>query len=104
MPDLEPDVRQMINYLIDLMEHPGFKFLQRRLDAEKHNAMIALSKVNPNNVIEIMQLQEIVARADYFPDTLKELIEEGATQEDLTESEDLIGEDGESTEFPDTGY
>ena len=104
MPEIEEDVREVIDHLVSLLQHPGFRFLQKRMDAEKHNAILALCDVHPENTPEIIRLQQIVARSDYYVETIKDLIESGLSVEDLNEQEETTEDDGQSTdEFDDTG-
>lgn len=96
--DEEAIVREGIDVLVNFLEHPGFKIMQARLDADKFNAMLALSEIDPEKTKEIIRLQEIVARADYYLATVEELIRLGQSEEDLQEMEEHSEYDGNSTE------
>jgi len=98
--DEELAIRQSVDDLIALLGHSGFKIMQARLDADRLNSLEELSTVHPENTPEIMRLQQIVARSDYYRETVIELIRQGQTDEDLIEIVDKIEDDGEETDDP----
>lgn len=97
--DDKTSTQQATNRLIDLLEHPGFKIMQLRLDADKQKALEELATVDPENSPRIIDLQEVVARANYYFDTVTELIEQGLSEEDLLELEEPIEDDGAETGY-----
>ena len=90
----EDVIQQTVNDLIGLLEHPGFRVLVMRANAEKAKAIEDLCEVDPENSPEIRRLQERVARADWLVDTVDELIQQGLTREDESELEEPIEDDG----------
>ena len=84
---VEPDVEEAISQLVATRDSPGYLVLLQRIDLDRQNALESLATVDPFDSNEILRLQSVVTRFDYFAETIDELILSGAQEETLAESE-----------------
>lgn len=84
-------LQQATNDLMALLEHPGWKILMRRLEAEHDNALedLAEAEITPETLRETHLIQNRVQRYRWFRNTVVELIQQGLTEEELADAVDV---------------
>jgi hypothetical protein len=72
-----------IEHLLALREHPGWKILMARLDAERANAQEALVDVDPTDWREVAKGQDAARRLHWYQESVEELLLEGLQSEGI---------------------